>query len=1065
MKKIFIFTTLLLLLACENREEPVQFKLEAEQAYAFPETATTASFAITSNIPWQATLTNGGDWCRITPTTAKGDGKVEITVTANTAYLQERTASIVVKAGTFNEEITVTQAPPPCPAFDAGSIAATGQTIFIGETPETIHSVQEANGGGAISYQWYKNDDPISGATAASYTPPPADAAAVGAHTYTRRAKDNTCNTTLAPATGKWVLNITACSAGTIASSGQTVALGGTPETINSLQGATGSGTIVYQWYKNGSHINGATAANYTPPPADANTVGAYTYTRRAKDNTCNTTLTQSAGSWVLTVTCGFAAGAIDSTGQTIVVGGAPVTINSAQDATGGGGAISYQWYKNGNPISDATAASYTPPQADANTVGAHTYTRRAKDDACNTILTPAAGNWVLTVTCASFNAGAIDNSGQTVTIGGTPVTINSAQDATGGGVISYQWYKNGNPISDAIAASYTPPPADANTVGAHTYTRRAKDNTCNTTLTQSAGSWVLTVLCGFNAGAIDSTGQIIIIGGTPATINSAQDAAGGAGAISYQWYKDGVEISGATAANYTPPPADAATLGAYTYTRRAKDNTCNTALTPAAGSWVLTVATCVFNAGAIASTGQTLAVGGTPAAINSTQNAAGGDGIISYRWYKNGNLISGATATSYTPPPADANMAGTHTYTRRAKDNTCQTAFTQSAGSWVLAVYCPAFDAGAIATDGQTVCSGNMVTAIASNTDASGGNGNITYQWRRNGTAINSTNAATYNPVAYGTTAGTHTFTRWARDGSCNTAWTQSAGSWVLAVTASAELTLATANSTQYVANGATIAPIKYTTVNASSVTVTGLPAGVTYDWASNTLTISGSSTVTGTHAFVVTATGISGCTNKYASGSIRVYPEGIDGYGCVISNITLGTVGFASTVTHVVSGAYGSQTWSAPVTATYCDKETLDGHAPDDTYRADCRNNTDPAFGHLFTWCLVVQYANEICPHPWRVPVKSDYEVLNSNMVALYGNNEFAYYISAWGAVKNGYSSGSTLVAQTSFMIFQSATPTKSDFKLAYDLRSCEGSCTYVYIGASAKNDGHGLRCIKDE
>jgi hypothetical protein len=30
--------------------------------------------------------------------------------------------------------------------------------------------------------------------------------------------------------------------------------------------------------------------------------VGAYTYTRRAKDNACNTTLTQSAGSWVLTV-------------------------------------------------------------------------------------------------------------------------------------------------------------------------------------------------------------------------------------------------------------------------------------------------------------------------------------------------------------------------------------------------------------------------------------------------------------------------------------------------------------------------------------------------------------------------------------------------------------------------------------------------------------------------------------------------------------------------------------------------------------------------------------------
>ena len=812
MKNFFIFTAVLLLLACENREEPVQFKLEAAPAYSFSETANAASFAITSNIPWQASLTNGGDWCRITPATAKGDGKVEITVTANTAYLQERTATITVKAGAFNEEITVTQSPPPCPAFAAGSIATAGQTVFIGEAPTAIHSVQEATGGGTVTYQWYKNGNAISGATAASYTPPATDAAVAGAFTYTRRAKDNTCNTTLTQSAGNWVLHITSCSAGSIAATGQTVTLGGTPETINSVQDATGSGAVAYQWYKNGATVSGATAANYTPPPTDATAVGAFTYTRRAKDETCHTTLTQSAGSWVLTVLCGFDAGAIDSTGQTIVTGGAPVTINSAQNAAGGGGEISYQWYKNGNPISGATAASYTPPQADAHTVGAHTYTRRAKDEVCNTILTPAAGNWVLTVTCAAFHAGVIDDFGQTVTIGGAPVTINSAQNATGGGEISYQWYKNGNPISGATAASYTPPPADAHTVGAHTYTRRAKDNTCNTTLTPSGGSWILTVICGFDAGAIDAAGQLIIIGGTPATINSVQDATGGGGEISYQWYKDGVEIGGATAANYTPPPADAATLGAYTYTRRAKDNACHTALTPATGSWVLTVATCIFDAGAIATAGQTVTVGGTPVAIGSAQNATGGDGIISYRWYKNGNLISGATAATYTPPPADAATAGTHTYTRRAKDNTCQTAFTPSAGSWTLVAVCPAFDAGAIATAGQTVCSGNTVTAIASNTDASGGNGNITYEWRRNGAPVNYTNAATYNPAAYGTTAGTHTFTRWAHDGVCNTAWTQSAGSWVLQVTASAQVTLTTANSSQIVENGATITPMIYT-------------------------------------------------------------------------------------------------------------------------------------------------------------------------------------------------------------------------------------------------------------
>jgi hypothetical protein len=904
---------LLLLLTCENKEEPVQFELNAEPAYAFSETANVATFSITSNIPWQTTLTNGGEWCRITPASGKGDEKIEITVTANTAYLQERTAAIVVKAGEFSHEITVTQAPPPCPAFDAGSVAATGQTVFTGETPETIHSVQDATGGGEISYQWYKNDNPISGATAANYTPPLEDAGDTGAHTYTRRAKDNICNTTFMPSAGSWVLNVAACSPGAIATAGQTVVLGGTPETIHSVQDATGSGEVSYQWYKNGVAISGATATNYTPPPADVTTLGACTYTRRAKDNTCNTALTQSAGSWALTVIC------------------------------------------------------------------------------------------------ASFNAGVVEHSGQTVTLGGTPETIHSVQDATGSGEISYQWYKNGVEISGATAASYTPPQADANMVGVHTYTRRAKDNTCNTALTQSAGSWALTVICGFNAGAIDPAGQTIVIGSTPATINSAQNATGGDGVISYQWYKDGVEISGATAANYTPPPADAATLGAYTYTRRAKDNTCNTELTPSAGSWALTVATCIFNAGAIATTGQTVAVGGTPVTINSVQNATGGDGVISYQWYKNGGLISGATAASYTPPPADANTVGAHTYTRRAKDNTCQTAFAQSEGSWALTVFCPAFDAGAIASDGQTVCSGNAVNPISSSTDASGGDGNITYQWRRNGSTV-SGSAATYNPTSYNTTAGTHTFTRWAHDGHCNTAWAQSAGSWTLLVTANAQLTLTAGTNTLYVANGAAITPIKYTTMGVSTVTVTGLPAGVIYDWTSNTLTISGTSTATGTHAFVITATGASGCSNQYASGSIMIYPEGIDGYGCVPSSINLGTVGFASTVTHVVSGAYGSQTWSAPVTATYCDKTTYSGSGVDG-YAADCRSNAELSYGHLFSWCSVVQYAEVLCPSPCRVPTREDMCIMVRNIMGVPScsvHSAQTAILAEWGASLSGYSFG---------------------------------------------------------
>ncbi|MDR0691687.1 MAG: hypothetical protein LBF69_01470 [Prevotellaceae bacterium] len=378
---------------------------------------------------------------------------------------------------------------------------------------------------------------------------------------------------------------------GAIAAAGQTITVGGAPATINSTQAATGGdGQITYQWYKNGVAIEGATAAGYTPPQSAATAAGGMTYTRRAKDNVCNTTFTPSTGSWVLNVVCpSFSSGAIATAGQTVTVGGTPVTINSTQNATSENGAISYQWYKNGNAISGATAASYTPPKSDATAVGTHTYTRRAKDNACNTTLTPSAGSWVLTVTCP-FDAGAIATDGQTVLVDGTPVTISSVQNATGNGTISYQWYKNSNTISGATSANYTPPKSDATATGAMTYTRRAKDNTCNTTLTESAGSWVLNVICPFNPGAIAAAGQTVTVGGTPITIHSEQDATG-VGAISYQWYKNGNAINGATEASYTPPKSAATAAGVHTYTRRAKDNVCNTTFTPSAGSWVLTVA------------------------------------------------------------------------------------------------------------------------------------------------------------------------------------------------------------------------------------------------------------------------------------------------------------------------------------------------------------------------------------------------------------------------------------------------------------------------------------------
>jgi hypothetical protein len=183
------------------------------------------------------------------------------------------------------------------------------------------------------------------------------------------------------------------------------------------------------------------------------------------------------------------------------------------------------------------------------------------------------------------------------------------------------------------------------------------------------------------------------------------------------------------------------------------------------------------FNPGEILSTGETVCNGGDPALIGSATPATGGDGDYTYLWKANGTDIASSNSPTFDPP---AGITTTTTYTRWAKDKTCNPTFTQSAGSWKVTVLAP-FTPGAISTTGQTICAGGDPTSIGSVTPASGGENPVTYLWKANGEEIASSNSATYDPPAGITT--TTTYTRWAKDNACSASYLQSTGSWVVTV------------------------------------------------------------------------------------------------------------------------------------------------------------------------------------------------------------------------------------------------------------------------------------------
>jgi uncharacterized repeat protein (TIGR01451 family) len=355
---------------------------------------------------------------------------------------------------------------------------------------------------------------------------------------------------------------------------------------------------------------------------------------------------------------------------------------------------------------------------------------------------------------------GSIETNSSTFCAGGTPtITISELSAPTeGSGTYKYSWLRNGSEIQGAEDSTYLP--TEENTAGTYTYTRKVKDERC-ADWTISSGAYTLIVLddpVPTIERKNNNPGDTTICYNTSSGTLSAIVAGGiPAKTYNYTWETsiDQIawsEVSGHTASTYAPGAATTTTYYRVSVAETVPTYGCASTVTPQ--QIVTTTVLPVFTAGTITAATFTVCEGGAPIKIESITPASGGNSVIEYQWYRNGNLITGATSEDYTPPGSDALQAGAVTYTREAKDTLCNKGFTLSSGTYVLEVV--ADPVVTIAPLTESICYDTQASTLTAN--PTGGVGTpTTYEWEKNdsGTWVTISNVTTdsYDPGTLTTT------------------------------------------------------------------------------------------------------------------------------------------------------------------------------------------------------------------------------------------------------------------------------------------------------------------------
>jgi hypothetical protein len=412
-------------------------------------------------------------------------------------------------------------------------------------------------------------------------------------------------------------------------------------------------------------------------------------------------------------------------------------------------GAVGWQWYKNGIAIAgaSATTSSYTVPTDGSGTyLVAITYT-----DANSTQVTVNSAERIVgkTDNGSALLSGSITSSNPSVFEEGVTLTAPGVlNDPDGNNTTpnyAYQWYRNGVAINGAISSTYDVP---LNAAGSYKVSVTYTDAQEHRVTLNSSEQAVEAIDNGSGtAGSITSSTPDIFLEGVtlraPA-VSGDPDGDSASPNYAYQWFEGVNPITGATASTYTVPP-----LGQGTYkvkiTYTDAQGTRNTVYSP--NQVVAASDNGTGTAGAITvDPGLAFQEGVILNAPVVTSDPDGTTSSYAYQWYRDGIAIAGATTSSYRVP-----LTGVGTYkvalTYTDAQNSRVTLYSPNA---IVAKFNNGnASIGSITSSTEGIFKEGVsliAPAVSGDPDGNSTTPSYTYQWYRNGIAIDGAIDSTYD-------------------------------------------------------------------------------------------------------------------------------------------------------------------------------------------------------------------------------------------------------------------------------------------------------------------------------